>query len=251
MEKDKQTDKQTENIDQITKEIAAQLYKVPRREIVFGDTAGGEAVNALRSSNWECVDGRVKEEGKLRYPGGSLGLFMTLLATMDEIGKSVDVQALKKRFETVMGQIHYHTDEHAKEEHFVCAGCGHMRLISENPRIYKVNSTWLEELGLNNQVPQKDIDSGVCTVLAGGHEEKAVFVLRGTEQARLPSSKLGKHSVFVYHKDVAEQTLVYLLEAFKGAKLTNTELDALRQIIELQVSNTVTQLAKGLPQLEF
>ena len=120
---DKQTNKQKENIDQITKEIVAQLYKVPRREIVFGDAAGGEngeVINALRSSNWECVDGRVEKAGKLRYPGGSLGLFMTLLAAMSKMGKSVDVQALKKHFETVMGQIHYHTDEHSKEEHFVC-----------------------------------------------------------------------------------------------------------------------------------
>ena len=126
-----------------------------------------------------------------------------------------------------------------------------MRLISENPGTYKVNPKWLEELGLNKQVPQENINSGVCTVLAGGHEEKAVLVLTGAEQVYLPSGKIGEHSVFVYHKDVAEQTLAYLLEAFEGAKLTSTKLDALRQVIKLQVSNTVKQLAKGLPELEF
>ncbi len=258
MDKSKGLDSGEAMIDYIKQRILEELkwQTILYNTRVSNDREGTEKINPLSSSSWECVDGRVSTFGQLRYPGGSMGLLVTLFSTLKEAGIDFGLEEVKGIFEKIMGPVHYHTDSHAKGDlPIACEGCGHLRLAYQNPETYKIDPQWIDYLAPLNK-KETDTQSGSCTCLSGEHKEMAVVTYKDANKVQTPASRYHDGtSFFVYHAGVATETLKKLMEEiYKELKLAidlQDLKDKLSEMQDLQVGETVARLAENLPKIEI
>ncbi len=227
--------------------IQNEINQMPCHEITYGE--GGIALDAMNGSNWRCIDGRYETEGKLAFPGASLGFLMVAISTfyrlgfMDNAVQDKLISILKKE----MGVLSYHSDNHKHDSDFLCAGCGHVMLAHNNPDKYDMPKDWLERI--NGQLSYKDGE-----ILYGKHEEQCVVFFENTKETPLPSGKLINGSVFVLHLGVATEVLKYLSGIFvREFHIDDPELmqRALLESMKTHITATANVLAKDLPKYSF
>ena len=248
------------NLESSAEAIRDLINKYQVQTVSFDDEVDGD-LYALQSGNWECIDGRLKESGKLRYPGGSAGLLITLLSTLKKLGVLDQIHhgTIIDEFTTIMGPARYHTDTHSNgNEDLACWGCGHLRLAYQNQDDYNIEEGWLMYMAAKDRF-QKDVENGVCVVLDGEHNEQAVVVDTRADKVITPPSLIdseGKSiSFFVYHPSVAQKTLEMSALKIKDALNINIDanmlLQALKETQSRHFQNTGNELARGLPIIQL
>ena len=248
--------------------------------------------------HWSCIDGRHENE-VLMTPGGDAAEFITALAThisFSSTPQDFSPQRVKAMWHPLLVQqynkvkrFYMHTDEHAElrlgtslnitqfdilepaegqKERLLDSvanpsflGCGHLRLMAQNPGVYGVPSTLFTNFmriyhrtlwGMEGA----DLQGRVrMDVLPGDHDENAVIVM-------LESGCPGFAPVVAARRDmphlfVADNVAVLTLRkdliaffnresAAKSTNLTSIE-DAVTAVGSKQLVFTVNALASSLP----
>ncbi len=205
-----------------------------------------------------CVDGRrpKNETGippECAIPGADAGIMMSILAIAEErhLPKSLK-EILLNIFIDLRGgkrNLHFHTDEHAKEENKekVAGGCGHFRLAKENPKQYNLATGDIELI--SRELEEISKEAGTQEVLAGKHAESAVVILNDeTLGLRHNIDNLGQ--VFVYNRALHKKIMEALIdEGVIGSYLNDTQIKELKiqawEICQKQLNVTLLNLAKG------
>ena len=242
----------------------------------------------LEASPESCVDGRGRES-IVGTPGGNAGEFILALTSAEEIsGQKILLERMDEilgRYLEKTGKFYMHTDDHAlikagltedgvrkgaiedderKEKLLEIlsnpanGGCGHLRLMAQNPSEYDVRPELVAEVirAIYRALWEgKDIE---FVVLEGGHNEGAVvnIMLDGEEvraETKIPtiSPSVKGVQVFVNHP----QATSFMRQEILGhmAKITGLELDLdkfekqIREIGNKQLTATIGYLAEGLP----
>lgn len=241
----------------------------------------------LEASPESCVDGR-GIENIIGTPGGNAGEFILALTAAEEAGGQKiqldKIDEILSRYLDKAGKFYLHTDDHAlrkagltedearrgsvdkkRRKDLLTAladpangGCGHLRLMAQNPNEYEVRPELVVEA--MKAIYQalwdgKDIE---FVILEGGHNEGAVvnIVIDGEEvtaETQIPtiSPTIGDVQMFVNHPQAAsfmrKETARYM------ADVTGWELDLEKfikqteQIGNKQLVATIGHLADGLP----
>lgn len=241
----------------------------------------------LEASPESCVDGR-GIENIIGTPGGNAGEFILALTAAEEAGGQKiqldKIDEILSRYLDKAGKFYLHTDDHALRKAGLTkdearrgsvdkkrrkdllttladpanGGCGHLRLMAQNPNEYEVRPELVAEA--MKAIYQalwdgKDIE---FVILEGGHNEGAVvnIVIDGEEvtaETQIPtiSPTIGDVQMFVNHPQAAsfmrKETARYM------ADVTGWELDLEKfikqteQIGNKQLVATIGHLADGLP----
>ena len=241
----------------------------------------------LEASPESCVDGRGRES-IIGTPGGNAGEFILALTAAEESGGQQmslnKIDEALNRYLGKTGKFYMHTDDHALQKAGLAedevrrgsvdekrkqellealsnpanGGCGHLRLMAQNPDEYGVRPELVAEAmraiyrALWNG---KDID---FVVLEGGHNEGAVVNIMVDEEdvtAETPiptvSPSIGNAQMFVNHPQATE--FMRREMANYVADVTGLELDLetfnkqIEQIGKKQLAATIGHLAEGLP----
>jgi hypothetical protein len=232
-----------------------------------------EAENFISSSLFEikkgalilssCVDGRYDENEARIAPrsfcGSDPGFLVLILGALKKINNSISEDLRKKAFNAVLDALggvdnfQMHTDDHNLENGII-AGCGHMKLVKKDPERYLVSEEDVEAIfnyldSLKNQGAKE-------VVLKGPHNESAVFIVDDRKIGLLHQD--GKSQVFVFHKALYEEFIRDLtqnllnLEEIKSQGISFGDLfKLLKETGEYQLTQTVNQLAQGLPIYEI
>lgn len=241
----------------------------------------------LEASPESCVDGRGRES-IIGTPGGNAGEFILALTSAEEVsGRKIPLDQMDEilgRYLEKTGKFYMHTDDHAlrkaglteaearrgsvdkkRRKELLAAlanpangGCGHLRLMAQNPNEYEVRPELVAEAikAIYRALwDGKDIE---FVILEGGHNEGAVvnIVIDGEEvtaETQIPtiSPTIGDVQMFVNHPQAAlfmrKETARYM------ADVTGWELDLeefikqTEQIGNKQLVATIGHLADGLP----
>ena len=251
-------------------------------------------LDALSADVWVgCVDGR-HPDCVAGAPGGNAGLLVLLLATWEaKSGRELSPEAVKGLFLRYLdhfGSFYLHTDREAQSrlvaslgpevgdvdalvrrpslseparERLLEAllqpshvGCGHLRLLLEEPETYQVRRALVEEVLRNFYLRLWEGDARlVLGILGGAHQEMAVAWIRTTHGARELVTTCPRHGVtelFVYHPDAVAWLHAlharFLEEAGLIAEARIPECIRAQQCLgEFQLAATLRRLAPGLP----
>lgn len=198
-------------------------------------------INPFVGSLWSCVDGRL-ERAALRFPGGHAGLFMAFLGTLKKLNIGFDFNEALSFFleKTHADNLLYHTDDHAHDPQFKCAGCGHLNMMRQNPDKYGVSKGWLYIFNVQSNL-QEELKTDKAEVLHGEHDEQFALVIEGTEQTILPTRS--GISFFVMHTDIAVELLTIL-----AAQYARVDEHAAREAVKLAVKAQSDPTFKALVQ---
>jgi hypothetical protein len=141
-------------------------------------------------------------------------------------------------------------------------GCGHLRLILENPDDYRIRSGLLQDMIRAFFATRWSGDTrAVFDVLVGDHAESHVLNVRTrlkegarTQVWQIPPSD-GTRQIFVHHPDVVEHLLAAQSQFLVEQTLAETEeiqamTDWQGQLYRTQVGLTILALAPDLPVFE-
>ena len=250
--------------------------------------------DALSGDVWVgCVDGR-HPDCVAGAPGGNAGLLVLLLATWEaSVGRPLrpeEVEVIFRRYLDHFGSFYLHTDREAQGRLAAAlglevgevdalirnpapagedrtrllealllpshVGCGHLRLLLEEPETYRVRKALVEEVLRNFHLLVWKGDARlVLDILGGPHQEVAVARIRAAQGARGLVATCPRHGateLFVYHPDA-----VAWLHALHADFLATAGLipevripefiEAQQRLGELQLKATLERLAPGLP----
>ncbi len=227
-------------------DIKKLLQGAPKKSVDYkrggGETKAEDEIEAFNSKSWRCIDGRDNRGGLLAYPGGALGLFAVLRAVF----KEQDSKELLNFFENKMGQITYHTDEHAIEQGktMACAGCGYAGLLIKHGDEYGLDGNkLLDDIHMNEKDPEKDENA---VILQGDHQESLAIIFEKSDKVRLPSGSLQDASAFVCHSAVALKVLQSLAEDFSEEQEVKFDKSHLKQIHKTHIYKTLEHLQEHL-----
>ena len=223
-----------------------------------------------------CIDGRSKPGSPaVSMAGGDAGLLAIALAATNRLRSKAsvvisDMDVLTSVFSTIGGkdQFQYHTDEHA--EHSGGDGCGHCRLMKENPSVYGMSSDQADFFA--STLREIRADGIEPVVLEGEHLERAVMLVQYVEnlETKQPPNEensqdakvwvLDSHSeidpeqAFVYQADLVVcrlKKLAHEMAATAQGGITESEiLDVLEDVEQTQLAQTVSVLAPALPKFK-
>ncbi|TVR52686.1 MAG: hypothetical protein EA421_13315 [Gemmatimonadales bacterium] len=252
------------------------------------------SLDSLSADVWVgCVDGR-HSECVAGAPGGNAGLLILLLATWEASAgrpfRPEEVEVLFLRYLDHFGSFYLHTDREAQERLAAAlgreirdvdalirnpapagadqtrllevllqpghVGCGHLRLLLEEPGTYQVRRALVEEVLRNFYLRLWAGDARlILDILGGPHQEMAVARIRaapGSEGLVTTCPRHGATELFVYHPDA-----VAWLHALHADFLATAGLipevgipgciQAQQRLGELQLQSTLERLAPGLP----
>ena len=230
-----------------------------------------------------CIDGRYPTSSRLAglrgasqntqlpalaFPGGDVGELALIFATANSYGFEVDGEkAYKILIETIGGEKNFgiHSDHHAVpagrqgDANKSASGCGHWKQINLDPQAYNIEKDQIDfiQKKLDDLKKNKKIKE---IILEGEHLEGAVLLVKGS-WGILPRYKIEtdggsqETQVFIYHQSLVDARHQVLASAWfkrKAVKLYNGcnkdyLYEALSEMAEYHLMETVRRLAKGLP----
>lgn len=241
----------------------------------------------LQDSPESCVDGR-GHEGIVGMPGGNAGEFVLALAALEQAcGRRLPLEKMDEMLDKYIkkiGKFYFHTDDHTLHDAGLTAaqaekgpaqsfewgellkkfsdpkgiGCGHLRLMIQNPEQYGVRSELVQSIIKSiyrSLWTSQDIE---FVVLEGGHNEGAVVnveiddeeIMNDTEIPAISPTVKGVQ-MFVNHPQAAEfmrKKISESIVAITGADCDQEKFGkVIRELGNRQLSATVGHLAKGLP----
>lgn len=252
------------------------------------------SLDDLSADAWVgCVDGR-HPNCVVGAPGGNAGLLVLLLATWEAgSGRELSPEAVEGlffRYLDYFGSFYLHTDREAQtrlnaslgpEVGDVDAlirrpslteptrarlleallqpthvGCGHLRLLLEEPKTYQVRRTLVEEVLRNFYLRLWGGDARlILDILDGAHQEVAVARIRTTHGAKDLVTTCPRHGVmelFVYHPDAVAWLHTHHAKFLAKAGLISETripecIQAQQRLGEIQLEATLERLAPDLP----
>lgn len=201
-----------------------------------------------------CIDDRDERE-RIAIPGGSLGYYMAVMASLDNLGITPDekqAEELCNMINSVVGGC-IHTDEKSVEKHdpLQVAGCGHCSGILKRNELSPFFSDFLK----NHYLAKMESEMKEPVIYKGSHEAKAVFVINDLETGIVSND--GENKAFVYNKAYDEKLTKDLTKTIfpfiQKIKPSLTE-DEFSQIVEKtkadQLKKTLDHLTLGLPYFD-
>jgi hypothetical protein len=229
------------------------------KEFVFGSSFEIKDEDLILTS---CIDGRYDEESARNAPrsfcGSDPGFLVLVLGALKKLN-AINEKLRKRAFDAVLDVLggaeifKMHTDDHNLENGII-AGCGHMKLVKKDPERYLVSK---EDVGAVFDYLNFLKNQGVGEiVLAGPHNESAIFVIKDRRIGLLHQNK--NLQAFVFHKALYEEFIRDLaqrllnLDEIKSQGISFENLfKLLKETGEYQLAQTVNQLAQGLPIYEI
>jgi hypothetical protein len=226
---------------------------------------------------------RPRQEGFVSFPGGALGLFALMLATLrvfmkrwEGDGKYHDrflsaeecfaFARMESFVRRALGGMSCHTDEHSRDNPSACAGCGHMAALFKGG--YALGETYSTQMQQYAKELKPQAENGrpdtMVDVYSGLHKPKALLrvvsnpLLYGTFVSIPPHD--GVQGVFVINQqmnlDVIEYLMAMLYEEFptdfeEHGILKEDLLAQARSLYFSHVSATALKLAHGLPVFDI
>lgn len=239
------------------------LDKTQVQELIFNNRY---KVNAEKKFVSRCIDGRYENSSDLpalAIAGADLGEVAVIVSAGNDFGFSVDLQKTVDVLIDIVGGVknfNFHTDSHADAK-IPAAGCGHIKQVSVDNNAYKLTEEQVESLGkIAVNLKKKGANE---IVLHGDHQEGAVFLVTGyygvmpQGEVDVEGSML-KVQTFVFHKTLVDErhkVLAKKLIEKKAVELLNGLDDqylyqAISEVTETHLFETVKRLAKGLPIYE-
>ena len=240
-------EKKKMSLEEAEKFVSSSLFEIKEGDLILSS----------------CVDGRYDENEARIAPrsfcGSDPGFLVLILGALKKINNFISEDLRKKAFNAVLDVLggvenfKMHTDDYNLENGTI-AGCGHMKLVKKDPEKYLISEEDVKSIFdyvdfLKNQGVKE-------VILKGPHNESAVFVIDDKKIGLLHQS--GDLQVFVFHKALYEEFIKDLSEKLlnlEEIKLQGISFEDLFKLLketgEYQLTQTVNQLAQGLPNYEI
>jgi len=235
------------SLEEAEKFVSSSLFEIKEGDLILSS----------------CVDGRY-DENEVRiaprsFCGSDPGFLVLILGALKKINNSINVDLRKKAFNAILDVLggaenfRMHTDDHNLENGII-TGCGHMKLVKKDPEKYLISEEDVE--AIFNYLNYLKNQGAKEVVLKGPHKESAVFVINDKRIGLLHQNR--DSQAFVFHKALYEEFIGNLaekllnLEEIKSQGISFDDLfKLLKETGEYQLTQTVNQLAQGLPTYEI